>query len=168
MHRFPASLRPFRGRRCSPPWMILILCATWTAPLAGQRPDGPSADIVTEIARLDSIWLNAYVTADAEAVRPILADDFVGQVVETLLNKRDMLARVAASSGVEASILDRLVVNVFDDVAVAHAVRRSISHDDSGNRVVTRFAYTDVYVYRDGRWQCITGQSAALPDAAGG
>lgn len=144
--------------------ILLTAFTAFTAPLAAQRPDSPRSDIVAEIARLDSIWLTAYVTADVEAVRPIIADDFVGQVVETLMDKRDLLERVGASTGLEASILERLVVNVFGGVAVAHGVRRSITRDSAGSPVETRFAYTDVYVYRAGRWQCITGQSAALSD----
>lgn len=169
MHSSLASPSVFRR------WLVAsrsgttaMLLAGFTVPLAAQRPESPLADIVAEIARLDSTWLTAYVTANVEAVRPIIADDFTGQVVETLMNKRELLERVGASTGVEASILDRLVVNVFGDVAVAHGLRRSVTRDTAGSRVETRFAYTDVYVYRDDRWQCITGQSAALPDSEGG
>jgi hypothetical protein len=125
-------------------------------------PDAPRQEIVAEILRLDSIWLNASVTADAEAVRPILADDFVGQVSGTLFDKEGLLERVANSVGVIGVPAERVVVNVYGDIAVAHAVRRRIVRV-GGDEVTSRFAYTDVYRYREGRWVAITGQSAALP-----
>jgi hypothetical protein len=141
------------------PILASLLAATIVSAAAAQGPGSPRAQIVAEITRLDSIWLNAYVTADVDAVRPILADDFAGQIYRTVMDRDDMLGRVAASTGVEATIVERLVVNVYDEVAVAHAVRRNILRDGSG---VSTFAYTDVYVYREGRWQCITGQSAPI------
>lgn len=140
---------------------LLLSLVAIPGALGGQSPDGPREAIVAEIARLDSLWLNAYVTADVEAVRPILADDFVGQVYQTMMDKDEILARVATSRGVEASILEKLVVNVYDDIAVAHAVRRTVSRGEAGP-VESRFAYTDVYRYRDGRWECFTGQSAPI------
>lgn len=141
--------------------LLLSCCAfLWAAPLASQAPGAPPAEIVAEVTRLDSIWLNAYVTADVEAVRPIVADDFQGQLHTQLVDRDELLERVAGTTGVEAMPLDRLVVHVHDDVAVAHGSRRRVSSDANGARVESRFVYTDVYVWRDGRWQCITGQSA--------
>lgn len=129
--------------------------------VAAQAPDGPREAIVAEVARLDSIWLNAYVTADVEAVRPIVADDFVGQIYQTVMGKDELLDRVATATGVEAMILENRVVNVYGDVAVVHARRRQISRDGDV-RTESHFVYTDVYRYRDGRWVCITGQSAPV------
>ena len=145
------------------PILASLLAATIVPAAAAQGPGWPRAQIVAEITRLDSIWLNAYVTADVDAVRPIIADDFMGQIYRTVMDRDDMLGRVAESTGVEATSVEQLVVNVFDEVAVAHAVRRNVLRGGNG---VSRFAYTDVYVYREGRWQCITGQSA--PIAEGG
>jgi ketosteroid isomerase-like protein len=116
---------------------------------------------VAEIARLDSVWLNAYVTADVDAVRPILAEDFVGQIYDTVMDREDLLDRVANATGVEETNLESLVVNIFAEAAVVHAVRRDVVRRD-GETVESRYAYTDVYVYRNGRWQCITGQSAPI------
>lgn len=146
-------------------WTLALFPLLCASPLVAQGPDAPPAEIVAEIARLDSIWLNAYVTADVEAVRPILANDFEGQIFQTILDKDEVLERVATSSGVEAMLLDHRVINVYGDVAVVHARRSSVSRD-GGQRVRSRFVYTDVYVWRDGRWQCITGQSAPVPDEA--
>ncbi len=71
---------------------------------------------------------------------------------------------VAAASGVEAMPLKRRVINVYDHVAVVHARRRAVSREGD-TRVESPFVYTDVYVWCDGRWLCITGQSAPVPDA---
>ena len=141
----------------------LVLPLVVGTALHAQSPEGPRDAIVDEIARLDSIWLNAYVTADAEAVRSILADDFVGQIHDTIMDKAGVLDRVRTASDVRAMALDRLVVNVYGDVAVAHAIRRQVTSAASGLRE-SRFAYTDVYQYREGRWRCITGQSAPIDD----
>ena len=149
-----------RPRSARPTALTLLLSLTGPGLALAQAPGSPVAEIQAEIARLDSIWLNALVTADVEAVASVLADDFVGQVVETIMDKDAILERTAASTDTEAMLLDNLVVNVYGDVAVAHAVRRSVSNAG----VESRFAYTDVYRFRDGRWLAITGQSAALPN----
>jgi len=141
--------------------LLALLVSGRAARVAGQAPGSPREEIVAEIARLDSVWLGAYLTADVEAVRPILADDFVGQIYDTVMDRDDLLARVAGASGLEETTLESLVINVYDEVAVAHAVRRQVSREE-GRRVTSRYAYTDVYAYRDGRWQCITGQSAPI------
>ncbi|MDX1395379.1 MAG: nuclear transport factor 2 family protein [Gemmatimonadota bacterium] len=134
-----------------------------TPVLSAQSPDSPREDIVAEIARLDSIWLNAYVTADVEAVMPILADDFEGQIYDTVMGREELLDRVAGSRGLVSTRLEALVINVYEDVAVAHA-RRLNERRVGDSLTVERFVYTDVYIWRDERWQCITGQSAPVLD----
>jgi hypothetical protein len=146
------------------PTIIAIFTLGFAAgPLSAQAPGSPPELIVAEITRLDSIWLNAYVTADVEAVRPILASDFEGQIYQTMMGRDELLSRVADASGVLSTSLESLVINVYDDVAVAHARRRN-RRSVGGEIVEERFVYTDVYVFRDGRWQCITGQSAPVTD----
>lgn len=152
------------SRRIGP--LLFVLLAGSAAPGGGQAPDGPRELIVAEIARLDSVWLDAYVTRDVESVRGIVADDFVGQIFQTIMDKDDLLAAVARSERVEAMLLDNLVVNVYEDVAVAHARRRRVTRTPQG-LVESPFVYTDVYLFRDGRWQCITGQSAPVPAPEG-
>ncbi len=126
-----------------------------------QSPDADAEAIKAEIARLDSIWLNAYVTNDVSAVRRILADDFVGQIVGTIQDKDGVLAGVGSSQGLLGMPLDHRVINLYGDVAVVHARRRRVELVD-GVRQESPFAYTDVYRYRDGQWLGITGQSATI------
>lgn len=141
--------------------LLALVLPSIATPVAGQAPGSPREQIVAEITRLDSVWLDAYLTADVEAVRPILADDFVGQIYHTVMDRDQLLARVAAASGLQETTLESLVVNVYEEVAVTHAVRREVSLEE-GRPVESRYAYTDVYAWRDGRWQCITGQSAPI------
>lgn len=135
-----------------------------TAALHGQGPPSAADDATSaHLVRLDSIWLGAYATQDVEAVRPILADDFVGQLGSTLVDKRDILEAVAGSTDVVAMPLERITVNVYGDVGVVHAERGRTVRLPDGTLEESRFAYTDVYQRRGDRWVCITGQSAPLP-----
>lgn len=156
-----------RARFALPSIVATVVLLRASPPVLAQPATGiptPEDDVErirAEIARLDSIWLNAYVTGDAEAVRPVLADDFLGQVYVTLMDKETILARVASSTGLLSTRLERFEVRVFGDVAAAHAIRVDTWSEGDGRRD-ERYAYTDVYRFREGRWECITGQSAPV------
>ena len=147
------------------PFLLLLVAAAAVSAgqtaLEAQAPGSPQAAIVAEIERLDSLWLHAYVSRDVATVDAILDEDFVGQIAGQISDKAGVLAGVAASETLEMG-LERIRVNVFGDVAVAHAVRRSTARTPDGP-LESRFAYTDVYRWNGVRWVCFTGQSAPLP-----
>ena len=151
-----------RRSLCLPFALVALLLAP--SILSAQAPDGPEADIIREITRLDDAWLGSSLTRDVDTVADLLHDDFQGQIGDRLVDKDAILSGVAASTRVELT-LDRLSVYVFGDLATAHAVRTSTDRAPDGTLVTSRFAYTDVYRWNGTRWLAITGQSAALPPA---
>ena len=130
-----------------------------------QAPGSPETMIVREIERLDDAWLGASLTRDAEAVRPILTDDFHGQLGDVAADKAAILERVSSSTTV-AMTLERRIVKVYGDIAVAHAIRSRTDRAEDGSTVTSRFAYTDVYRWDGDAWRSFTGQSASLPPAS--
>jgi ketosteroid isomerase-like protein len=160
----PTERRP-RARCQARCLAIALLLVATPALVRAQEPGSDRDSVVAEIIRLDSLWLNAYVTRDVEAVRGILADDFRGQTRDTPVDKADIL-RGVAESATTSMTLERITVSTFGDIAAAHAIRHSTDRTSDGASTETRFAYTDVYRWQDGRWVCITGQSAALPPAS--
>ena len=53
--------------------------------------------------------------------------------------------------------LDEFIVKVFGDTAVVWFTQHLVGPKD-GRRLELTFRYLDVFVQRDGRWQCVAEQ----------
>jgi ketosteroid isomerase-like protein len=90
----------------------------------------------------------------------ILADDFEEtDSAGSLIDRSAMLASAANPSDGHFELAD-LHAHVYGDFAY---VRGKGVRNDSGVRTEkTRF--TDIFVYRDGRWQCVAGHESRFPE----
>lgn len=57
---------------------------------------------------------------------------------------------------------DRLDVRVYGDTGIANG---SVVRKDSDGKKIARNVFTDVFVYRDGRWQAVNGQETDVRNA---
>jgi len=60
-------------------------------------------------------------------------------------------------------LLDETHLKRYGDVAVLTARSTSTSKNAAGQSVTRRNRFTDVFVWRDGRWQLVLGQSTRIP-----
>ncbi len=61
-----------------------------------------------------------------------------------------------------SAVMDQAKVKVFGDTAVVTA-RSTIKGTDSGKDVSGRYRFTDTWIKRDGRWQCVATQATRIP-----
>jgi hypothetical protein len=88
----------------------------------------------------------------------ILADEFEDTDIDGKLNDRTtVLAKVGKSHAVRHELSD-LHARVFGDFAYIRGVADAI--DSQGK--VTRVRFTDIYAYREGRWQCAAGHESLV------
>ena len=62
---------------------------------------------------------------------------------------------------IESSTLDEFTVKVYRDTAVVWFTQHLVG-TSKGERLALTFRYVDVFVFRDGRWQCVASQSTKV------
>jgi len=145
----------------------LVALAAFASMNAGQvvvAEDGRSAE--RDLVKIEREWGDAIVHRDAEAISKILADEYVlttpfgqvvskAQLVESLRTPRDDSFQV---KGVENQ---DIFARFYGDTAVVYS-RFILKGVAEGKDVATPFRHTDVFVKKDGRWECVTRQATLI------
>jgi ketosteroid isomerase-like protein len=139
------------------PWLLsLLLCPLAQGAVCPTRQPKNEAAFV----QVEHEWLRAVEHHDMTALGCILADEFEeADFAGSLIDRRAMLASAAKPSDGHYELAD-LHARVYGDFAY---VRGKGVTNDSGVRIAkTRF--TDIFVYREGRWQCVAGHESHFPE----
>ena len=140
-------------------WLFIVL--SLTGPLSAQRtPVRSDQEILIELERA---WNEAFYKQDLKTLESLLADEFIatyedgsrGDKAKELALARDFNQRV------ESAVQDDFVVKVYRDTAVVWFTLR-LAGVRQGQRTEITLSYTDVWIIRDGRWQCVSTQSTRL------
>lgn len=116
-------------------------------------PNGSAKDPAT-LVQIEQPWLQAVEQHDKAALGCILADEFEEANFDgSLIDRSAMLATAAKPSTVHFELSD-MHAHVQRDSAYVRGVGGARS-DDGKFHAKNRF--TDIFVYRDGRWQCVAG-----------
>jgi ketosteroid isomerase-like protein len=118
----------------------------------------------TKIIAMDNLWNRAELSNDANAVKLLLADDFIMTVAEgTLYNKAQTLASVADKS-YRPEVLQStgLVVHSYGNTAVVTGTFYE-KVVDKGKPWERRGRFTDTWMNLNGRWQCIASHFSVPP-----
>jgi ketosteroid isomerase-like protein len=123
-------------------------------------PQGQAKDEATLI-QIEQTWARSLEQQDVSALMCILADEFEDAgPTGALADRSIILARADNHRGVHHE-LSELHARIYGDVAYIRGLARAVSTDRGAPASVVRF--TDVYVYRDGRWQCVAAHESSLP-----
>ena len=133
----------------------LALCLT-ALPSARFAADGNNEKAEAEIIKLEKQWDAAFVAVDVPVLEATLADDYIStddtgethtkkSTIEDLKSKTDL---ISASSATE------IKVTVYGNAAVATG-RWTSKETYKGKDVSGAFRFTDTWVKRNGRWQCV-------------
>jgi hypothetical protein len=68
------------------------------------------------------------------------------------------------NENIESSMLDEFIVKEYGNTAVV-LVHAAPDRSHNGQRVQNDYRFTDVFVLRDGRWQCLSSQSTHVARA---
>ena len=117
------------------------------------------------VARLEREVGEALARCDVEALQRYLADDFIGiNVMNLETTKADVLAQFGSSDYEPESLVnDVRRVRLFGDVAVVTA-QGSAKGKYKGEQADMIFAYTRIWVNRDGRWQAVAAHASPMAD----
>lgn len=132
------------------------LVAAFTAG-AGSRsslPDPPHAK--RQLRQLEDQWLHGL--QDPHLQEEILADDFVHVLPSGFITKKEQLDFLRSRKQPADNLSRR-----FEDVRVriygtAGIVNGMVVATDNSGNLVKKTVFTDVFAYRDGRWQAVNAQ----------
>lgn len=139
--------------------LLAAVCLAVAAPAAAQSADS-TRDVLIELERG---WNDAVYRQDADFVAGLLADEFVATYDDgSRGDKAREVALVAAfNQQVISAVQDEFQVAVYDDTAVVWFTLHLVGMRQ-GQEAELTLRYTDVWVRRDGRWQCVSTHSTRV------
>ena len=139
--------------------LFLVLCGIRGA-AAQSAPVKSDQDILIE---LEHNWDAAFHRHDAEFIDRVLADEFIVTYDNGVRADRTIELDLAktANENIESSTMDEFIVKEFGNNAVVWFTLHLVG-PVKGQRVQNDYRFTDVFVLRDGRWQCVSSQSTKV------
>jgi ketosteroid isomerase-like protein len=141
------------------PWILLLWLLTlcpriYAASCPTNQPKDENA-----LVEIEKTWAQALEQHDANALGCILADEFEDAGIDGSVSVRDaVLAKTKNSKNVHHELSD-LHAYVHGDFGY---IRGLATGTPVGGGTSTTVRFTDIYVYRDGRWQCVAGQESLV------
>jgi len=136
--------------------LLLLLCSLAQGAVC---PTGQRKDQAT-LVQVEHAWLQAAEQHDMAALGCILANEFEEADSDgSLINRSAMLASGANPGDGHYELAD-LRVRVYGNFAYVRGI--GVRNDNGARTAKNRF--TDIFVYREGRWQCVAGHESHFPE----
>jgi uncharacterized protein (TIGR02246 family) len=128
-------------------------------PVADSLPVGVEEQAAMQVER---DWGEALIKKDMAALDKMLATEFQANYVGLVGNKKQFLSALKSdTSKTESTEINEMKAVVFGDKAVVNGLSTDKS-TTAGKDTSGQYRWTDVFVKRDGRWQCVTGYSTKV------
>ena len=136
---------------------VLLLCP-WA--VAAPCPKSEARDN-NALIQIEQAWARALEQRDAANLSCILAEEFEDTGPDGALTRATTLAKAAEHPAVHHDLTD-LHAHMQGDFGYIRGLATTIN---AQGKIVARVRFTDVYVYREGRWQCVAGHESMLTEA---
>ena len=140
-------------------WGHIVACGMFLflRPMAHRdnRPPLSAQKSEQELLELEDHWLQ--VEDDPDALEAILAPDFLHVVPVGIITKGEQLSfmrKHPASGRKPDRHFEGMHVRVYGTVGIVNG----IVVETSGSTLLRRTLFTDVFAYRDGKWQAVNAQ----------
>ncbi len=129
--------------------MILILACVGTSAFAQAQ------DNAATLEALEQAWVQATVNGDRASIDRLLDESFIETSSDgSRRSKTDVLLAPPPPAG-SSQLLDGLQVRTFGDTAIVTGDNR---YRAQGQTERVNFAFTDVFVRRNGAWRVVSSQ----------
>ena len=143
---------------------ILVFCLAIACTAAASASQRTAVESDQEILiRLEKSWNDAVYNKDVALIETLLADDFLSTYEDGTRGDKAAELKLTAefNQQVESAIQDEFTVRTYQDTAVVRFTLHLVGIKQ-GQRAELTLAYTDVWVMRDGRWQCVSAHSTKV------
>lgn len=141
-----------------------VLVLSLVLPCLDFGQQAKNAPTEEELMKLENQWGEAVVKQDFDMLGRILADDYTGTDFEgTIWTKATAIAAFKSGEDVVTSAtVDEMKVRTYGDAAVVIG-RTTVQEKLKGRDLSGQYRFTDTWVRRGGRWQCIAAHGSKLP-----
>ncbi len=160
-----ARLRFVRSRWVRSPLVVpLLILSLLTAVRTNAQTMEQTAPEEARILTLENAWNQAVQQKDAQALKLLLAPELIYVEYDgTLMNNTEYLASVEAPSMHPVRIVNEgMTVHLYCMVAVVNGMCRE-SGVKKGKAYAVRERFTDTWVRRGDRWECVASESTLIP-----
>ncbi|HTR64169.1 MAG TPA: nuclear transport factor 2 family protein [Terriglobales bacterium] len=137
------------------PWLVLFLAAPFA--LAADCPTHQRTEAA--LLGIEHTWAESLANHDVEAVACLLTDTFEDAGVDGSLSNREQVLTHIPHRRPGKNQLSELAAHVFGDVGYVRGLNTVA--DAQGNEVA-KVRFTDIFVYREGRWRAVAGQETLV------
>lgn len=139
-------------------WMLLVCPMAVAAPCPADAARDNNA-----LIQIEQAWARALEQRDATTLNCILADEFEDAGPDgTLTDRAATLAKAEKHPAVHHDLTE-LHAHIQGDFGYIRGLATAIN---AQGKITARVRFTDVYVYREGRWQCVAGHESMLTEVA--
>jgi ketosteroid isomerase-like protein len=145
--------------------ILKLLAVLFAFTLFSYAADCPKNQPKTEAAliQLEQNWAAALSRKDVDAVACMLSDEFEDADVDGSLHTRAQTLEHIPNKKPGTNQLSEMRAHVEGDMGFTRGLATLV---DASGKVVARVRFTDVFTYRDGRWQALAGQESLLSQAS--
>jgi len=144
---------------------VKILILTLALSLAALAVDCPKNQPKTETAllELEQNWAQALGRHDADTVACMVAGEFEDADVDGSLHTRSQMLAHIPQRKPGSNHLTEMRAHVEDSFGFVRGLNEVL---DPAGKIVARVRFTDIFAYRDGRWQALAGHETLLGEAS--
>jgi ketosteroid isomerase-like protein len=115
------------------------------------------------LMQLERDWDEAFLRKDIPFIEKILADEFIAVYGDGSRGDKAKELKLTADfdQQIFGSSVGDFTVRIYGDTAVVWLTKRMLGPKD-GKPIEVAYRYIDVFVLRDGRWQCVASQSTRV------
>ncbi len=128
---------------------------------AATASAGKKMGVEATLKEMENKWAAAYMKHDSAVVEPMVASDFIGVNPKgKVVNRRAVLAEVKSTKETYTSEKnEKMQVRRYgNNVAVVIGTSREKGMTKDGKKFDRTYRYTDTWMDRGGKWQCIAEQ----------
>lgn len=138
---------------------VLCVCAVFGMAQQRAKPSGEEGRIIA----LESAWDQAEQNKDAAAVASLLADDLVYVDYDGSISTKEQFLADIRSADITGEQINNegVTVHLYNNVAVSTGIYRD-KGIERGKPFQRRGRFTNVWLNRNGKWECIASQSTLI------
>jgi ketosteroid isomerase-like protein len=147
----------------SAPKLMLVILIIMPLLAFGQAKQQAAAGVEQQLMKLENDWNSFMLKRDAAGLDRLLADDLTSITAEGKLNtKADEMADLKSGDfAPTAATVKDMKVRVFGNTAIVTGVN-TLKAKEKGKDISGDYRFTDTWVLRDGRWQCVATQGSKI------
>ncbi len=144
---------------------VAAACAPTDTQTAETTRTQDRAQTEERLLGLEQQWIEGLQTGDLSILEEILAPDFIYTVLDgQVLDKEAFISGTGAMSWDSFEAGPMTVRWFSDDVVVITGTDTSSGVDAEGNEFNVSSAWTNLWMYRAGEWQCVLGHATPIAE----